>query len=139
VIGKEHKFGHNLIWFCKKYSGTKADLHLFYIHTFLFTDCETCTGVLLFSIHRFSYAEKECVLAYLWFVSTDFYLQAKIQSVLQMISFYRFLFTADKGTRTGVQLVSLQDDYLHQAKGHVLEYSWSPSKMFICSRQRSTY
>jgi hypothetical protein len=44
-----------------------------------------------------------------------------------MICVHRFLFPAGKETCTGVQLASLQDDYLQQAKEHVLVYSWSAS------------
>jgi len=40
-----------------------------------------------------------------------------------MICVHRFLFAAAKGTCTGVQLISLQDDYLQLAKEDVLVYS----------------
>ena len=73
-----------IIWFgfVKSICIRKTGVHLLSIHGFKFTGSGTCAGVQLFSIHRFSFSEKECVLAYLWFVSTDFYLQQPKEHVL---------------------------------------------------------
>ena len=73
-----------IIWFgfVKSICLLKTAVHLISFHRFWFTGSGTCAGVQLFSILRFSFAEKECVLAYLWFVSTDFYLQQAKEHVL---------------------------------------------------------
>jgi len=56
-----------------------------------------------------------------------------------MICVHRFLFAATKGTFTGLQLVSLQDDYLQEAKEHVLVCNWPLSKVIIYRRQKNIY
>jgi len=146
--------------FVKSICILKTGVHLIPIHRFQFTGSGACAGVQLFSICRFSFSNKECVLAYLWFVSTDFYFQQPKEHVLvyswplsKMIIYSRqknmywctaglsprWLFTGGKRTYTGVQLASLQDDYLQEAKEYALVYSWSVSKLIIYSRQRKTY
>jgi len=107
--------------FVKSICILKTGVHLVPIHRFQFTGSGTCAGVQLFSICRFSFSNKECVLAYLWFVSTDFYLQQPKEHVLV------YCWPVSK------------DDYLQQAKEHVLIYSWSLFKMIIYRRQKNMY
>lgn len=127
--------------FVKSICILKTGVHLVPIHRFQFTGSGMCADVQLFSIRRFSFSDKECVLAYLWFVSTDFYLQQPKEHLLvcswslsKMIIYRRqknmywcatglsprWLFTGGKRTYTGVQLVCFQDDYLQEAKENIL-------------------